>query len=79
MTSAVALERWIKYFNAGHAAQLLSTSDGSLGAHCITQLGGFIVLLKECESPSAMSELCSKGRVFLLTKEQGVQLEHLWL
>lgn len=76
MTSAV---RWIKYLNADHAAEPLSTSDGSLGAHCITQLWGFIVLLKDHESPSAMSQLCSKGRVFLLTKKQGVQLEHIRL
>lgn len=69
MTSTVALVRWIKYLNADYAAQPLSTSDGRLGAHCITQLWGFIVLLKDPESPSAMSQLHSKGRVFLLTKE----------
>lgn len=69
----------MKHLNADHAAQPLSTSDGSSGAHCITQLGGFIVLLKDHESPSAMSQLRSKGRVFLLTKKQGVQLEHIWL
>lgn len=79
ITSRVALVRWIKYLNAAHDAKPLSTLDASSEAYCITQLWGFIVPLKDRASPSAMSQLGSKGRVCLLRQEQWVQLEHIWL
>lgn len=64
ITPTVALARWIKYLNDDHDDKPRSTLDEAL---CITQLRGFIVLLKDCGSPSAMSQLGSKGHVFPLT------------
>ena len=79
ITCAVALGSWIKYLNADHDEKPLSTLDASSEAHCVTKLWGFIILLKDCGSPSSVSQLGRKGYDFLLTQEQWVQLEHIWL